>query len=392
MSNLNDAAYRRVDASFGEHRPSLEATIERFADLAALRRRWEQVEAMPVLAETRDDGVDQSWSNLDIRTLVRGEQSAGRFSAHSLKLPKGAGLPAHYQEDAHTFVLVVEGAVELGVGKLLEPAGQYTVASVPPRTRLSFRNTSDEPVTLTVVYSPAGVDRAFGAAHEHWKKTGDQDETAYREILARYGFRFDAQALENDDKTNVSIPPIELDIRDYGDLEALRAAFASRPALPRLVQTTAAEFATQEAGKTFRKEVVNGDETGGQGMINLLSGSPGFKAFPHYQPTEEEFFFVMDGLLEMTCATELRTLKAGGFAFCPRNCTHGFANPSSTGNTRFLTLNSPAGHERAMASIRRAVSQGGATKEQLHELSVIGGFIFHGMPELAGSEPGLRKS
>ena len=129
-----------------------------------------------------------------------------------------------------------------------------------------------------------------------------------------------------------------------------------------------------------RKEVVGGEDTGGHGMINMLGWAPGAGAPPHHQPTEEEFFFILDGELQMVCATETRVLQPGAFAFCPRNCTHGFGNPSPTNDTRFFTLNSPAGHERAMAAVRERTAAGASGKE-LYDLSVVGGFIFHAGPE-----------
>lgn len=375
---IHEADNRRVNALIGQSRPTLDATIERFEDLVALRSRWAQVEAMPVLLNGRHEGIDHSWAGLNVRTLLRGEQSAGRFAAHSVILTPGAGLPAHYHEDVHTYIAVTEGEVELGVGALVERVGKYNLGYIPPRARQSFRNTSTAPAALAVFYSPAGAERAFEATHDHWMATRDQGEEVYLTILARHGFRFDSEVLEKDNLTNAALPPLEFEIKGPGDLEVLRGEFRRRPALPRLVRTTPEEISEKPAGTTFRKEAIRGDDTAGEAMINLLSGSHGFNAPPHHQPTEDEFFFIMDGVLEMTCATETTVLKPGGFAFCPRNCTHAFRNPSPT-DTRFFTLNSPAGHERAMAAVRR-LSQAGASKKQLYEQSVAGGFIFHDLP------------
>ena len=377
---------RRVNALMGQSRPALAAIINGLDDLVALRRRWSQFEAMPVLLNGRDEGIDNSWSGMNVRTLLRGEQSAGRFAVHSIVLSPGAGLPAHYHEDTHTYIVVTEGELELGVGKLADQLGKYTLGYIPPRARQSFRNMSSAPVALAVVYSPAGTERAFGAAHDHWMATGDRREDSYLAILARCGMRFDAELLEKDDLTNVARAPLEFELKSPGDLELLRSEFRRRAALPRLVRTTSEEISAKAPGTTFRKEVISGDDTAGDGMSNLLSGPPGFNAPPHYQPTEEEFFFILDGALQMTCATEHTVLEAGGFAFCPRNCTHGFGNPSTVDDTCFLTLNSPAGHERAMAAVRK-LGRTGATKKQIHELSAAGGFIFHDLPEVDSFMP-----
>jgi hypothetical protein len=79
-------------------------------------------------------------------------------------------------------------------------------------------------------------------------------------------------------------------------------------------------------------------------------------------------------------ATQTTVLEPGGFAFCPRNCTHAFRNQQAADDTLFLTLNSPAGHERAMASIRQLI-RAGAPQEQVNRVAVQGGFILHERPQ-----------
>jgi quercetin dioxygenase-like cupin family protein len=370
-----DAENRRVDASLGEARPALDAPIRTLVDLSLLRQRWSLLPAVPVIAEDRSAGIDHSWGDLDIRTFLRGEQSVGRFAAHSVLLAPGAGLRSHYHEDSHTYLLVVDGEVELGVGAVVDTVGRHSLGYVPPRTRQSFRNRSNAPASLMVVHSPAGAERAFAAAHEHWMSARDEDETSCHAILARHGIRFDDAPLANDELTDRSIPPLEFEFTGPGDLEKIRAEFLRRPAIPRLIRTERAEFDTALGGATRRKHLLTGDDTGGNAMLNLISGVPGFGADLHHQPTEEEFFFITGGLLELTCATETKVLRAGGFAFCPRNTTHGFRNRTDA-ESWFVTLNSPAGHERAMAAFRRLMEKG-AAREEVYDLSVAGGFVFH---------------
>lgn len=375
MSYMTDAENRRVDESIGEPRPPLEADVEQLADLSELRQRWSLLPGVPVVAADRTGGIDRSWAGLDIRTLLRGEQSAGRFAVHSMVLAPGAELKPHYHQDAHTIFLVVEGEVELGIGAVVETVGPRSLGYTPPRTRQQIRNNSNSDVALMVVHSPAGAERAFAAAHDKWIATGDEDVAAYSEIMARHGISFDDQPLPNDQKTNQAVPPIEFDIEGAGDLARLRAQFVRRPALPRLVRHDPGALNAEEIGTSRRSELLTGDDNGGFAMVNLLQFSPGRSALPHHQPTEEEFFFIMSGSLQLTCATETTVMGPGGFAFCPRNCTHGFVNESED-ETWFATLNSPAGHERAMAAVRRRMARGGK-KDELYELSVAGGFIFH---------------
>src|ERR1044072_5146195 len=105
MMYVDDPANLRVDALVSQPRPPLEAVVETREDLADPRKRWAAVEAGPGLISSRAAGVDQSWGGLDIRTFLRGEQSAGRFSVHNLLLAPGAGLAPHYHQDAHVVLI-----------------------------------------------------------------------------------------------------------------------------------------------------------------------------------------------------------------------------------------------------------------------------------------------
>lgn len=367
---------RRVDARLGEPRPNIETVIESPKDIEALREVWAKTEAAPVLLMNRDEGTDCSWCDLDIRTLLRGEHSAGRFSAHSLILPPGTGLPPHYLKDVHSYLVVTGGEVMLRIGNCEEQVGEYAMGYAPPNTRMAFRNGSNMPATIIIYQSPAGTERAFAAAHRHWKASGDQDQMAYFDVLAQHGFCFDDAVLSRDALTNTEPEPLDFTVGKDGDIEALRARFERREPVPRLVVTPLTDMSTKATGQNVRKQVMSGDYSGGHAMLTLLGFTAGFGAAPHHQPTEEELFFILKGPLEMVCATESATLTPGGFAFCPRNCTHGFRNRQTEDDTYFMTLNSPAGHERAMATLRQMIRDG-ASDEDINEVAIQGGFILH---------------
>lgn len=377
MTLQHDPANARVDALLGSPRPELEASIGGRRDLDQLRQRWAQAEATPVLLADRSQGRDDSWGGLDIRTLLRGEQSAGRFAVHSIVVPPGAGLPLHFQEDAHAYLLMNAGTLSVEVGKVQDHLEPNDFAFVPARTRFAFRNLSGSPCAFTVVYSPAGAERAFKAAHAHWAATRDERQSSYRETLEPYGFNFASQPLENDEKTNAPISAVTGEVKRPGDLEKLRNAFASRLPLPRIVKTSPDEIeAKLNAGEVFRKAVLTGDDSGGEGMFHVLAAGPGFFAPPHHQPTEEEFFFIRRGQIEVVCATATQVVGEGAFSFNPRNCTHGFRTFDVSHPTHLATLNSPAGHERALAAVRELLAVGGS-REQMQELTLAGGWIVH---------------
>lgn len=377
MTSTFDPSNQRVDALTRTTRPLLEATSSGHQGLVELRSRWELIEAKPVFIARREEGVDASWGGLDIRTLLRGEESAGRFSVHDIVVAPGAALPAHYQADAYTYVLVGGGKLQLQVGNVIDEVTENDFAFIPPRTRFGFRNVSNTPVSLIVIYSPAGAERAFDDAHAHWVATHDEQESRYLQILEAYGFHFDSPELDNDGKTNVAVDSIDFEFRELGDLERLRESFARRPAVPRIVKTSFNEIkAVTDTGKTFRKAVLTGDDSGGQAMVHLLASEKGLSAPPHHQSSEEEFFFVTRGEVGVVCGSESGLVGRGAFVFAPRNGTHAFKVAGAAECSQFFTLNSPAGHERALA-VLRALNEAGAPQERKDAMTVAGGWIMH---------------
>ncbi|EQB14192.1 cupin domain-containing protein [Sphingobium lactosutens] len=366
----------RVDALIGQERPAIEADINKPADIVRLRESWATAEAIPVLLMNRDEGIVRDWGRLDVRTLLYGEQSSGRFSVHSILLAPGTELPTHYLVDSHSYVVLTEGEAVLTIGDRSQAVGEYAMGYAPPRTRLGFRNESQAPATIILIQSPAGTERAFAEAHRLWKATGQADFASYAAIFERHGMCFDDTALPRDVLVNKDPEPLDFVIGKDGDIAALREAFERREPLPRLVSMPRDNLSTKATGQNVRKQVMSGDFSAGHAMLTMLGFTPGFGAAPHHQPTEEEFFFIFEGLLEMTCATETRMLAPGGFAFCPRNCTHGFRNRQEAEDTYFMTLNSPAGHERAMAVLREMI-RNGANEQQIHDVAVLGGFMLH---------------
>lgn len=374
MPRADTAANERVNSSLGQSRPLVDFDIRSPADLDALRAIWASTEAAPVIRSSREEGSDHSWGDIDLRTYLGGEHSAGTLSVHNIVLKPGSGLPPHYHADTETFLIVVEGEPVLQIGALSERAAKYSVGYAPARTRVGFANTSNRSAMLMLVYKSAGLERAFTECHALWLNDSTADESLYCEILEKYGVAFDNSVLDNDSRTNCHSEPVLHEIKREGDLEALRSKLFERRAIPTLTHTSEAEVAIDGHDPGFRKRILNGDTSAGSAMINFVSRIP--PAPNHYQPTEEELFFILDGELRMTCGNGSAVLGQNGFAFAPRHCTHGFGPPSPNVDHKFMTLNSPAGHEHAMAALREKQKRG-LTDQEFREFSAIGGFIIH---------------
>ena len=104
--------------------------------------------------------------------------------------------------------------------------------------------------------------------------------------------------------------------------------------------------------------------------------TPGFDVGAHLHRQAEEFFFILDGELDLL-AFEPRTRTTGDWRswesasgapvlrggpgsamFVPAGCPHAFANPAAT-PARMLFLVSPPGHEHYLEEIGELIGRGG---------------------------------
>ena len=99
------------------------------------------------------------------------------------------------------------------------------------------------------------------------------------------------------------------------------------------------------------------DETGG--LCSVWEGrvAPGMVgASPHHHQSRDEFFYILDGELELRVGEETQTAGAGTFAFIPRGTIHGFRNASNDSAT-LLVMHHPAGFERFFDEVQQQVAR-----------------------------------
>jgi len=139
-----------------------------------------------------------------------------------------------------------------------------------------------------------------------------------------------------------------------------------------LVLPPGAGRAIQGAGMTLK---VGADQSGAWSAFET-EVTPGFDVGAHLHHNAEEFFYILDGELDLLAfeprartagdwqswqsASGARVMRGGpGSAmFVPAGCPHAFANPG-TAPARMLFLVSPPGHERYLDEIGEAIGRGG---------------------------------
>jgi mannose-6-phosphate isomerase-like protein (cupin superfamily) len=84
----------------------------------------------------------------------------------------------------------------------------------------------------------------------------------------------------------------------------------------------------------------------------------------HFHRARDEFFFVLEGELELRLGEESQVVRAGTFAFVPRGTVHGFRNPGAE-TAALLVVHHPAGFERYFEELRGLLERGGSREDRV---------------------------
>jgi len=87
------------------------------------------------------------------------------------------------------------------------------------------------------------------------------------------------------------------------------------------------------------------ESTGGAFGLLEASVPPGGGPPPHVHTREDEAFYLLDGVLEVTAGEATLLVRPGDFVFLPRGTVHWFTNPSVDA-ARALFWATPGGFER----------------------------------------------
>lgn len=361
---------RVTDARTNQRVPPLDFDVRSASDLAELRARWVDMDDIPKALLSRDQGVDNSFPGFDVRTLLQGEESSGRFCFHSIILSPGAEIPAHGHAIGDTYWFVVSGEVELTIGALTDTISKRGFGFAPEQTTQAVANRSNEPAEVIVGHSPAGADHAFVAAHR-LAQTGESRPEAYWEIFSKYGFNFTNGApLANDARTNSQAPRIDRQVDTLEDYLALRDQWRQLPPTPRLVAATG-DCRNIPVTDQETRVLLSPEESRASASVFFCGIEKGFGAPEHHQPTEEELFIVLDGPVSMHVGNKKMQAPSGAFGFAPRFGTHAFVNELDK-RALFFTINAPGGHDRGFElTLRELGKEGFGKKIEAH------GFQFH---------------
>jgi quercetin dioxygenase-like cupin family protein len=92
--------------------------------------------------------------------LLTGEDTAGRFCLIDMHVPPGGGPPPHRHDFEETFVLL-EGELELTFRGSHSLARAGHTVNIPANAPHQFHNSSQKPVRMLCLCSPAGQEKFF---------------------------------------------------------------------------------------------------------------------------------------------------------------------------------------------------------------------------------------
>ncbi len=145
---------------------------------------------------------------------------------------------------------------------------------------------------------------------------------------------------------------LPFEVKTVEDFYRLREIWSEGTKTPKVLASSAEAPSLDFPGQDTRL-LLSGEESAGYMAIFELTIHPGFGAPNHHQRNEDEFWYVLEGEIDITIDDQSRVVKAGASAYAPKGCKHSFFN-SGDKPVRMLTMNGPAGHERFFEALNAA--------------------------------------
>jgi quercetin dioxygenase-like cupin family protein len=116
------------------------------------------------------------------------------------------------------------------------------------------------------------------------------------------------------------------------------------------------------------KVMLTSEATGGAISVVLAWHKPGEGPPDHVHFSQEEVFFIVRGIYELTVGDQTSTVGPGAIAFIPRNVVHRFKNVGDA-TACMLDWSLPGGQDRYFKAISDLAAAGGFTGEKAMAIS-----------------------
>jgi mannose-6-phosphate isomerase-like protein (cupin superfamily) len=125
----------------------------------------------------------------EVKILLGGAETGGRYSMWEEITPPGGGPPPHYHVNEDEWFFVLEGRPEffLNGWSAVAPGG---AVFIPKGAIHTFRNAGTTPLRMLVQMSPAGFETFFAACAAEFAKSSGPDMERILAISAQHGVNF----------------------------------------------------------------------------------------------------------------------------------------------------------------------------------------------------------
>jgi len=189
-----DQQVKDTDARVNQKVDRPEEEVSSVSDYYALRAKWSKQAPIPKLMRSADAPVLMDGEQ-NIKLLLSGEESAGRFMVSLITLMPGFGPPRHHQPNEDELFLVVDGEVEITIGNETQKVGKGDFAYAPPNTTHAFSAVGDKPAILFSINSPGGHERGF----EFFSKAVSSGQAIEKAMAGLANYDFVIHELDNDE-------------------------------------------------------------------------------------------------------------------------------------------------------------------------------------------------
>lgn len=169
---------------------------------------------------------------------------------------------------------------------------------------------------------------------------------------------------------------------------ALSAQSTTKQQQPNVGEVSAGFFAVESGSSRPGKSIpvsgrrilvkVSGTDTGGGFALFEVPAAPNAGPGLHMHHVENEFFYVLEGALDVQVGTEIVRLGPGGSVYAPRLIPHTW-QPAGGKDIRFLSLAQPAGNLEAFLNDLSGLQERGPLAPadlkavfQRHDMELVG--------------------
>ncbi len=259
-------------------------------DFEELRRRFTSLPMQPKVLQSRDGGTDISSPGRQSLSLLVGEETAGKLYATDVFLMPGFGAPSHHQPTEEELWYLLEGELDVRVGRRRTTIRAGSFAYIPRKTTHAFRNNGSAPARLLAWNSPAGHERAF----EAMRAMAARGITAFPDL--RDMFRTHEVVMHADENQS--------------------ADNDERPG-PKVVPNRAEALDISWPGVDARLLLGGAESAGDFDVADIRLEHAG--AFPaHVHEQTDKCLYFLTGSADLTVASATQRVGRGAFAFIPR--------------------------------------------------------------------------